>query len=544
MNTSLRSHGIAWPPIRRALAAVLAATICAICLWMPRPEAAAGSTESKSWLADIKESQSLYYGWPKDRKPELALLLSGQVMGYLQPCGCSSPQYGGLERRFNFVKHLHEVRGWPTVAVDVGDLIQSPSPQALIKYRYSMEAMRRIGYAAAGIGKNEISVSFLDLLAEYALNQPSPPVVCANIDNAQANLPDVLRPKPWVVVTPPSGKSRVGIVGAVSPSVAKAPGGNVKFDDFKKVVPDALKQVKGQGAEILVLLLNGTKEEATEAAKIFPDFSVILCLTREEEPPSQPRVEGKTQIIEVGHKGRTIGVLAFFSGNGNSNRWDVHYEGVRLGPEYETPSGKDADNPVLALYDAYALEVKNQNYLAQYSKMPHAIQQVPQYQAAKYVGSQECKGCHKPSYKIWEESPHSHAYPTLVDAKRPALRQYDGECVKCHVIGFEYDTGFVDEKKTPRLLNNGCENCHGPGSLHAKNERAGQTDAQLNALMNPYRTKPRETADEKKARMLKVNISCQKCHDQDNDVHWDIEKWVKGKIEHHEPGLHPDEQAK
>jgi hypothetical protein len=536
MDTNLLSHGTAWPKIR-FMAAALAAAIGALYLWSPRPEAAAGPPESQSWLADVKESASLYYGWPKDRKPELALLLTGQVMGYLQPCGCSSPQYGGFERRYNFVKHLQEVRGWPTVGVDVGDLIQSPSPQALIKYRYSMDSMRRIGYAAVGIGKNELSVSLMDVLAEYALNQPSPRVVCSNIDNAQANLPDALKPQHWVIAAPPPGKPRVGIVGAVSPSVGKASGGNIKFDDFKKIIPNALKVLKEQGADIRVLLFNGTKQEAVDAAKTFPDFSVILCLTLEEEPPSRPRIEGKTQIVEVGHKGRWIGVLAFFPTNKNGNRWDVHYEGVRLGPEYETPAGKDADNPILGLYDAYALEVKNQNYLAQYPKMPHAIQQVPQYQSAKYVGSQECKGCHKESFKIWEASPHSHAYPTLVAARRPALRHYDGECVKCHVIGFEHDTGFADEKKTPRLLNNGCENCHGPGSLHAKNERVGQTDAQLNALMNPYRTKPNETHDEKQARMLRLNVSCQHCHDQDNDVNWNIDKWVKGKIEHHEPGL-------
>jgi hypothetical protein len=26
-----------------------------------------------------------------------------------------------------------------------------------------------------------------------------------------------------------------------------------------------------------------------------------------------------------------------------------------------------------------------------------------------------------------------------------------------------------------------------------------------------------------------------KCHDEDNDSHWSIDKWVAGKIEHHEP---------
>src|SRR5262245_38971451 len=224
------------PRLRRLLSTALAAVLASIVgLWMCGRPAAVAVDEPKSWLANIKESQSLFYGWPKDRKPELALLLTGQVMGYIQPCGCSSPQYGGFERRYNFVKRLQEVRGWPTVAVDVGDLIQRPSPQALIKYRYSMDAMRQIGYSAIGIGKNELASSLMDVLAEYALNQPSPRVVCANLNNPAANFPGML--EPWQIAAPPGGSPRVGIIGAVSPSVANIAGANVKFDDYKTSVP-------------------------------------------------------------------------------------------------------------------------------------------------------------------------------------------------------------------------------------------------------------------------------------------------------------------
>jgi hypothetical protein len=525
--------------LRRLLSTALAAVLASIIgLWMYGRPAAVAVDDPKSWLTDIKESKSLFYGWPKDRKPDLALLLTGQVMGYLQPCGCSAPQYGGFERRYNFVKRLQEVRGWPTVAVDVGDLIQRPSPQALIKYRYSMDAMRQIGYSAIGVGKNELSSSLMDVLAEYALNQPSPRVVCANVNNPDANYPGML--KGWEIAAPPSGSPKVWVIGAVSPSVANTPGANVKFDDYKKSIPVALKEIKEKNPDILVLLFNGTSKEAIQAAQAFPDFSVVLCLTLEEEPPARPFMEGHTQIIGVGHKGRLMGVVGFFADTRDGRRWDTHYDIVRLGPEYETPAGKDADNPVLALYDAYALEVKNKNYLAQYPKIPHAIQQADKYKESKYVGSQQCKSCHKESFRIWSDSPHSHAYATLAGAKRPALRQYDGECVKCHVIGFEYETGFTDEKATPKLENNGCENCHGPGSMHVQNPH----DTALNALMNPYRMKPKETEQEKAARMLKIDFSCQKCHDTDNDVHWNIDKWVKGKIEHHEPDLRSDEAEK
>src|SRR5262245_61436935 len=66
----------------------------------------------------------LFREWPK---PDFVLLLSGQQHGYVLPCGCSRPQYGGLERRYNFLKSL-EQRGWPVVAVDLGDVPQTQAP--------------------------------------------------------------------------------------------------------------------------------------------------------------------------------------------------------------------------------------------------------------------------------------------------------------------------------------------------------------------------------------------------------------------------------
>src|SRR5437660_891773 len=50
----------------------------------------------------------LFRGWDK---PDLVLVLSGSQHGYLLPCGCSRPQVGGLERRWNFVQLLRE-KGW------------------------------------------------------------------------------------------------------------------------------------------------------------------------------------------------------------------------------------------------------------------------------------------------------------------------------------------------------------------------------------------------------------------------------------------------
>ena len=85
-------------------------------------------------------------------KPDLVLVLSAQQHGYLLPCGCSRPQIGGLERRYNFLQTL-KARGWPVVPVDVGDVAQRSGPQALLQYKTAMEARQQLGYLAVGLGK-------------------------------------------------------------------------------------------------------------------------------------------------------------------------------------------------------------------------------------------------------------------------------------------------------------------------------------------------------------------------------------------------------
>ena len=56
------------------------------------------------------------------RNPTAVLIVSGEQGGYLEPCGCSEEQYGGLIRRFDFIERLHNQNKWPTVLIDLGSL--------------------------------------------------------------------------------------------------------------------------------------------------------------------------------------------------------------------------------------------------------------------------------------------------------------------------------------------------------------------------------------------------------------------------------------
>ena len=179
--------------------------------------------------------------------------------------------------------------------------------------------------------------------------------------------------------------------------------------------------------------------------------------------------------------------------------------------------------------EQYTLELQRDNYLGRYGKGAHpvqfAAQQMPKFKgvAAEYAGSAACQKCHEHAYKIWHASAHATAYKTLVNAKRPGLRQYDGECIVCHTVGFAYKGGFTDHIRTEHLENVGCESCHGPSKLHVQNPN----NKALRALINPWKANAK--------RLLAIETTCRKCHDDDNDVHWNFDKWEKKNIAHPTP---------
>src|SRR6516162_2374211 len=47
---------------------------------------------------EFKEYAAKFLPSWKEQKPELVIVFSGQQHNYEGPCGCTNPQYGGLER--------------------------------------------------------------------------------------------------------------------------------------------------------------------------------------------------------------------------------------------------------------------------------------------------------------------------------------------------------------------------------------------------------------------------------------------------------------
>ena len=516
----------------------------------------------------------LFAAWPKDRKPEVAIVVTGQTYGYLSPCGCSRPQKGGLERRANFLKVLRE-KGWPVLAVDLGDLAppKKVQDQDHLKYEYQMKALAEMGYAAVGLGMQDFDQQIYHLLARYTLQKTDEPpfVLAANLlakDDKGAFTREAFKvPGARAMVEShevvkedrkaagkPLAHIPVGIVGVLgSNHVARLAEIDKSFgigkpDEVLTAATAALKAANPKPA-INVLLFAGSKDDAMKVAETHKDFNVILCQSEESEPPQFPTLanDDRTFVLQIGHKGQNLGVVGVFK---TDKGYELKYQLVPLGEEFLTPGGDAAAkaNRTLQLLEEYTAKVKKENLLAKFTEkpLPHEAQIEHPEAKLSFVGSDKCMACHPNEFKIWAESKHGHAMEALEKyAVRPGLRQFDGDCVQCHAVGFRYQTGYTNEKDTPNLKHVGCESCHGPGSGHVADPNKKEFLASLSkwkakpedrlpskeileklAAAKPGEPSPVELQPRQQQLMTAASTRCMGCHDQENDPKFDFNKYM------------------
>jgi hypothetical protein len=548
---------------------------------------------------------------PKDytqwEKPLVALILSGQMHGFIDPCGCSEPQYGGLIRRFNFIQSL-KAKSWDVVGIDMGELphIKGIHEQNLLKYDLSIKALSAMDYRAVGIGRNEMLLPLGEGLAQiWDKKKPYPRLLNLTLgQTAPGQQYHDLNVRPYEIIDHTTPK--IGVVNLMGHDLRdKLEPLKEKFLFNQDELPKALKAFADAGVEIGVILHheypvvdknipagfkqeqaieNARRELAVKCVKFcdaerkknpkIPPIHLIMVLTELPEPSALMRpIDPKpTQLVEIGHKGKYVGLLGVYRAG---KAYRLQYQMVLMSPEWQTKKGQEKNNAVIALMEDYNQELKRHDMLAKFPRSLHHNQIPEQNQKglkATYVGSKRCGDCHDHAWKVWAKTPHFGATQTLEDLKHPSGRHYDPECMMCHTTGFKHPGGYNDPvaglaawpppvglKPNPKQLHKlndklrgvGCESCHGPGSEHEKHP----DDAKLYDLINPYRPSKAERALEEKvemktitpqqaaqlAELFKKRIGpmganlCMKCHDGENDVNWGqpgkdtADKWRGGK---------------
>ena len=309
-----------------------------------------------------------------------------------------------------------------------------------------------------------------------------------------------------------------GIRLGITSVLGKAAAEEARNDEIETIDPaTALAAVVGdlkRRADYLILLAHCGKDEAIELAEKFPDFDLVITAGVGDEPPDNYTTlgNGKTLLVEVGKKGMDAGVLGLFD---EPNK-PPSYQRVPLDSRFA------ASTEMKMLMAIYQEQLKGAGFVES------AIRAVPHPQLeinGKFVGSHECGSCHEASYDVWKRSRHAHAYETLV--KLDPSRQFDPECISCHVIGwhpqkyFPYETGYRSIEKTPELIDVGCESCHGPGGAHVAAENGSDLDLQK-------RMQEALVVTKEESRQQCVN-----CHDLDNSPAFDFDTYWP-KVEHYE----------
>lgn len=432
----------------------------------------------------------------------LALVLTGEQAGYIEPCGCAGleNQKGGLRRRHTFLKQLHD-RGWPVMALDNGGLIGRFGREAEIKFDKTAEALRIMGYQAVGLGTEDLKLSAGAVTATAANGEM---FVSANV--GLFGFDSGFVPRLRVVE---AGGLKVGVTSVLGDSLQKQlTNDEVQLMPAQEALSQVLPELNKAECDRLVLLSYAKPEESRRLADQFPQFDVVVTAHGAEEPPHEAQrvADGGALFVEVGHKGMYAITLGFY----DDEETPVRYQRVPLDHRF-------ADSPEMD-----ELMVGFQDQLKELGWEGLGLRRAD-HPRGKFAGSDQCADCHQRAFEIWRDTPHASATETLAKAKPP--RQFDPECISCHATGWNaqkylpYATGYESLEATPGLAGNGCENCHGPGAAHVAAEMAGDETRQ--AKLRQAMRLSLEGADNAAQRQ-----SCLECHDGDNspdfdfDVYW------------------------
>lgn len=470
------------------------------------------------------KSKPVFDGWTK---PAAVLVLSGQQHGYIEPCGCSAVQLGGVSRRADLVRQIEE-RGWPFVAIDVGGVASTRRhrKQSQVKFEKTLAALQFMKYAAVSLGPEDLHVGPADYVMGVGVNLGDMPFLAANV--VLLGSPDLGTPVRRKIVK--VGDVKIAMTGVLGDSIKKdvlpppvkgqPAGGNsedITISDPIAALTKVLAEIDAEKPDLRVLLSHARPDETKAIAEKFADrFDLILSAGGPEDPDGKPIRVGRTMIVTTGAKGKHVGVVGLFPKAEAKDR--LRFELIDMdGERFKNTRVMDD------LMKEYQAELQRLNLAGTEPTTKHPT-------GSNFVGAATCGECHTKAFAKWKTTRHAHGYDSLIEG-RPELKDrwvsriHDPECLACHVTGWDpkqfqrYESGFLSAAATAQLKGNQCENCHGPGSKHVAAEREfKKTKKETDELLTL-----------REARHLDLELAkarvCYSCHDGDNSPDFDFKKY-------------------
>jgi hypothetical protein len=427
---------------------------------------------------------------PTSPPPDLVIDFLGASRGFVEPCGCVTGQYGGIARWATFLNQSRKENPAELalfaggVRVGKGD-VNDQQTIALWK-----------GYTAMGF--NVATVSSEDLPDVEAM--PAATQALLSLANVtKMNGTAIASPVQYKTVTLRSGaKVVVAVIGllGVSPygtppnpdnSPAELPWKvSSPAAALKALVPEVRKK-----ADIVVVMLSGTRAPARQLAKDIPGIDIMIA-GLEGNVDQVVEYVGPTALVQNPDRGRFAGHLGITL---DKAKRPAGYTLKVVPMDSRLP-----DDPEMAqIVQAYRSRLT--------VPAPDSTPLLESFANSQWAGSFVCASCHEKEFAQWKLTKHSVAMVALEkkDGGQPSRRI---DCVPCHVVGYGKPGGYVIDLPRAALRGVGCEDCHGAAAEHVNARQKGVTDTS-------------------KLIRVPVKADCVTCHNRDNSPNFDFRTYMK-----------------
>lgn len=457
------------------------------------------------------------------------LFAFGRQLGAIAPCGCTADPLGGLQYAFGYIDgHSDPSRR----AILQGGSFLFPDPkgpnaakeeaewgQINERARLLTKAFSRFKpHFTLGLGPTDYSspagAKALETFAAARLSANLPPTAAPTL-------------KAWSSISLGPGLS-AAVTHVIDPSLQSEVPAMPKPSDPAAALGALLPKMKQAGHDLIIVTIQGQRDFAQALVRKVPgiDIAVVTGPIHSLENArlgGSPGLLGETWLVEPGDQAQTIAHLRLYLPAGLRKKAASQPEQDLIGPasqwallasqsqkaqeaeriqkrlaKFEKDPSADPNflarmradlaklqapaplpenqvairiegakvschgdaNPKvqgeLKAYDQWVAQSNKQRFRGVFAPKAKEGQ-------ASYVGDKTCRGCHAQAFEFWKKTHHAGAWATLERANKI----YDLNCVSCHVTGYRQPGGshLVENKD---LRNVQCEQCHGPGSIHAK----------------------------------------------------------------------------
>jgi len=337
--------------------------------------------------------------------------------GYLETCGCSAHQLGGLARRKTVIDGLRDKQ--PLVAIEGAHFIESEGEFQFFKGETVIHALNMMGYDALQLGIREAQHGQEGLQGLVELAQF--PCFSTNL-----TIDGVPWDKPYCEIE--IANNTLVVLGVSQPEAInfEVPQG-IEFSDPKQAIEKQLKEI-GKRADILVLCLEGERTWIRDIIPQYEDRIDLFLAGNRNKTTANVEFNADPPALNNWDHGRFVGVVSVDPKPGG---YQVTATTLKLDDDVE-----DNEEVVAYLDDVYRPQLKDRFF----GSMKVDLEQI-------YLPPLSCEPCHYDQYRAYTASGHSHALDTLFQINQ----LYNPDCMTCHVV---YDA------KQDKLHAMNCVICH------------------------------------------------------------------------------------